>query len=265
MLARVLEQTAEKWQQLMTCQTDLLLPAELPFYVRAESWSRAGTVLDIGTGNGYYLRRLATYFPEKSYTGIDISAAHIHAAVDSTATDKGLNKPQIQFVESDFFDYAGEFDIAIARLCIQHIRSLDRFLEHMRKVVRPGGSVIVVESCDEDRMFIPDMDGIGNFFDALRDNRKSSGYDRDAGKILDHYAEKARFSRVQQARVTTSSDPPGFKQLFFETYMTVLDLVENDFRVESDYSALKNELALWLDNSGAYTHLSVDMSCYEVR
>ena len=70
----------ELWRDLMIRQVDLLFPAELSFYMNEIRWLESRSVLDIGTGNAYYLSNLANYFPEKSYTGIDIDLENIKFA-----------------------------------------------------------------------------------------------------------------------------------------------------------------------------------------
>jgi tRNA G46 methylase TrmB len=71
---------AYKWRRLMKYQTALLFPMELAFYHRRQEWHNASSVVDLGTGNGYYLFKLASHFPLKQYTGIDFSGTNIKAA-----------------------------------------------------------------------------------------------------------------------------------------------------------------------------------------
>ena len=47
------------WNRIMRYQVDFSFPLELPVYLSVASWHTAERVLDLGSGDGYYLRRLA--------------------------------------------------------------------------------------------------------------------------------------------------------------------------------------------------------------
>ena len=46
------------WDQMQRLQTDFAIAQELSFYYASPQWHEARTVLDIGAGNGYYLKRI---------------------------------------------------------------------------------------------------------------------------------------------------------------------------------------------------------------
>src|SRR5215468_1538514 len=70
----------EIWDQIQRLQTDFALAQELSCYYTTPQWHAANTVLDLGTGNGYYLQKIAGYFPDKVYRGVDLSAELIAIA-----------------------------------------------------------------------------------------------------------------------------------------------------------------------------------------
>jgi len=62
------------WDELQRLQTDFCFDQELSAYYMCDYWlNDARSILDAGTGNGYFLNRIRELFPRKQYTGIDIS------------------------------------------------------------------------------------------------------------------------------------------------------------------------------------------------
>lgn len=245
----------------MELQTDLLFPAEIPFFVRNEMWRRSQTVLDLGTGNGYYLRRMARVYPDKSYIGVDVDDYYIKQAKIAEHEPLDLSEP-IKYQLSNIFDVTGDFDAIIARLLIQHLDSLEAFSDLLKRILDKEGSVYVIESCDEDRAFLPDMPNLRNFFSAFRENREQAGFSRDNGQLLSTRCRDLGLTEVNSQIVTTSSLFDITKELFFETYMTVSEIVRLNFHLDVDQDALKRELRDWCSMDGGYTHLSVRINQY---
>lgn len=115
----------KSWNQIMRYQVDFSFPLELPVYLSMESWRSADYVLDLGSGDGYYARRLAEYFIEKSYTCVDIDDRAIEAGrMQFVASGDPLDSAeefQIEFENADILNYKGSFPVAIARLLVQHL------------------------------------------------------------------------------------------------------------------------------------------------
>ena len=261
-MSKLNSQIIEKqWRRLMKLQTDLLFPVELPFYVRRPEWNNADTVLDLGTGCGYYLCKLASYFPDKQYTGVDFSETHIKAAQKYYGTNFRHSATKLTFVLSDIFDITGQYDAIIARLLIQHLKSLDLFLQTAHRLLRANGALFVIESCDSDRLFLPDVPLLRDFFAALRENRLANGCNRDAGEIVASKASQFGFKECSSDLVTASSVFPSFKERFLEAYLTACDLTRNDFDLDFEYESLKENLQTWYQNPIAYTQLSLRMLC----
>ena len=100
-------------------------------------------VLDAGCGNGYYLSRLQPYFPEKTYTGIDISPE----MVDQLRAKPG--GADIKVTMGSFADVSvvGRFDLVyvvfntfyMLRTREEQMRCVQRVAEHLS----PGGSFVL--------------------------------------------------------------------------------------------------------------------------
>jgi SAM-dependent methyltransferase len=99
------------------------------------------TVLDFGCGNMYTSLELLQLNPSLNITGIDVIR-------DQNLTDEALANPKISFKTTDeaginFPD--NTFDVAIALATMHHTPNPPFFLSELKRVVRPGGHIILIE------------------------------------------------------------------------------------------------------------------------
>lgn len=99
------------------------------------------SVLDFGCGNMYTAIQLLGHRPNISITGLDIIR-------DQNLSDDILADKRMQFVQSlseilPFDD--NHFDGVIALATLHHTPDPEYFLRELKRVVKPGGFVILVE------------------------------------------------------------------------------------------------------------------------
>ncbi|MFI5222271.1 MAG: class I SAM-dependent methyltransferase [Bacteroidia bacterium] len=111
-------------------------------------------ILDFGAGNMYLAERLSEMVPGLKITGIDV--------IEDQNFDKTILKefPNIFFQKYDgdkipFND--GTFDHAIASAVMHHTPDPEYFLSELKRIVKPGGSILLVEEMYHnpiDRFFV---------------------------------------------------------------------------------------------------------------
>ena len=106
-------------------------------------------VLEVGVGTGL---ALPLYAPEKRITGIDLSRAMLTRA-RARAVALGLRHVE-ELLEMDAqatsFE-AGSFDVAVAMFVASVVPDPHRLVKELRRVVRPGGKILIVNHFARDR------------------------------------------------------------------------------------------------------------------
>ena len=118
-------------------------PAAIQF-VLAQALPLGGSVLEIGTGKGRFLVKLAPH--AATVTTVDVSAEEQHCARLS-ARYAGVEE-KIRFVRRDAARLpwrADTFDAAVTMNAMHHIPHFERVLEHMLRVVKPGGKIVLAD------------------------------------------------------------------------------------------------------------------------
>jgi len=102
-------------------------------------------VLEGGCGVGGQTVVLARRSPQAVFTSVDISSASL-AEAKKVATEKGLSN--VRFQEADIMDLPfgeGSFDHVFVCFVIEHLGDPVGALAGLKRVLRPGGSITVIE------------------------------------------------------------------------------------------------------------------------
>ncbi|MBL0388068.1 methyltransferase domain-containing protein [Tumebacillus sp. ITR2] len=122
-------------------------------------------MLDIGTATG---RTLMTFAPHiREGIGLDLTPAML-AIAEREAKAAGLTHLSWQEGDVENLPFAdGSFDLITARICAHHFPNVQRAVEEMARVLKPGGRLMIVDN------YAPEHDGGDVFINAieiLRDN-----------------------------------------------------------------------------------------------
>ena len=110
-------------------------PAEVAL---SEIVSRApSSVLEIGCGTGAFAERVGRALPSVTYLATDQSAAMVEAA-----RARGIPAEVVDATVLPFPDES--FDVVVAAWMLYHVPDLDSTLAEVRRVLRPGGTLVAV-------------------------------------------------------------------------------------------------------------------------
>ena len=96
--------------------------------------------LDVGCGSGRFTPILAESFDQ--VIGIDISQPLIEI------TRRKKSRPNIEYRVHDLrtFDDASGFDLIFSSTTLHHVADLSTALLHLRRLVRPGGTTVLIDN-----------------------------------------------------------------------------------------------------------------------
>jgi ubiquinone/menaquinone biosynthesis C-methylase UbiE len=123
------------------------------FYVEATTretlkrvpMSASSRVLDVGCGTGELLRRLRAKYPDAALAGLDPVAEML-----AVARDKLSGREDLRIGYADSLPWsAGTFDAVVSCNMFHYISHPVQALREMSRVLRPGGSLVLTDWCDD--------------------------------------------------------------------------------------------------------------------
>lgn len=108
--------------------------------------ARGGVAVDLGCGNGWYLRALARHFPHVHGIGLDGFAENIRQAGERAAAE-GVGA-RLSFRAGDIYDYSvGEpVDLVAMNRALHHVwEQKEKVMHILHDALRPGGAVVIWE------------------------------------------------------------------------------------------------------------------------
>jgi len=244
----------EIWDQIQWLQTDFSLAQELTFYYTSSQWHAAKTVLDLGTGNGYFLRKIAARFPNKNYHGIDVSAELIAIA------EREAGGGNVSFSHRNLFDVTEPYDFVLMRLLLQHLDDIQAVLDHIAELTSPGKSALIIDAHDTLRFFHPDLPEFMAFFAAYAEHERKAGRDRCVAKRVEQAIASSPGWRLGGTlQLLIPSTIPGNLDLFTRTYTLLVDLVEQAGELQYDFSTIKEAWRRWSEKPDAYTQVGLNL------
>jgi SAM-dependent methyltransferase len=235
-----------RWDDLLRLQVDLFFPQESAYLQTFEPWRAARHVLDVGCGNGYYLSRLQSEFPQKLYFGIDLSRELI---AEARTRHSG---PDLRFAQANLFDFSPprRFDLVVMRFLVQHLTDLAAVIERAERLATVDGGLLVVEpdlGASRNTPATPRFEELLERFEAVR---KADG--RMKGRLDEFGAIAARagwrLERDHHLMVTTPR--PIENAQLLPVYFRWIELCENSGLLAYPFAEARRELTDWAaDNS----------------
>ncbi len=139
-------------------------------------------VLEAGCGVGAQTVALAARSPQATFVSIDLAADSLAQARLRT---RGL--PNVQLQRADIFalPFAPEsFDHVFVCFVLEHLRDPSGALAHLRRVLKPGGSMTVIEGDHGSAYFHPDSEAARSAIRCLVELQRDAGGDSLIGRRL---------------------------------------------------------------------------------
>ncbi|UCE31873.1 MAG: methyltransferase domain-containing protein [Burkholderiales bacterium] len=161
------------------------------------SYPAGSKVLEAGCGVGAQTVTLARNSAEAHITAIDISAVSIEQA---SARVEAAGLDNVQFVRADIFALPFEpasFDHVFVCFVLEHLARPVRALELLKSLLRPGGTITVIEGDHGSAYFHPDAEAANEAIACQVELQRRAGGDAMIGRRVYPLLLQAGFESVQ--------------------------------------------------------------------
>jgi 2-polyprenyl-3-methyl-5-hydroxy-6-metoxy-1,4-benzoquinol methylase len=118
----------------------------LPSLPEVDAALRAGgRVADVGCGFGWSSVGIATGYPAARVDGFDVDVPSIEQARTNAAEAGVADRVRFEVVDAGGLHTEGEYDLVTAFECVHDLPDPVAVLGAMRRLVRPGGTVLVMD------------------------------------------------------------------------------------------------------------------------
>jgi ubiquinone/menaquinone biosynthesis C-methylase UbiE len=250
------------WDRFLTNQTNLFFKNEIELFGDQKWWIESHNILEIGSGNGEYLSKMAQAFPEKDYTGIELQEKPLaHAKARFNFDNLSFAQGNAEVFNPDF---AGQFDVVVFRLTLQHLKAPKAALEYAYRYLKPQGYLLIIDSCDKAHKSSCSCHTLALAVQALNE-KNSKGNRYITLEILNELLSEGPLS--QQFQVETSNLTPkglpkaGFKQmifqgadrsLYFSHALLFFGIVKKEWDIPINLSTAYDELQVYLKDETSW-------------
>ncbi len=199
--------------------------------------SHANHVLDIGTGNGYFLCKLAKHYPNKQFTGIEM-AVDLANTANKYAHANNLSNVDIIHAQCPSCALPMTYDMAIARLCLYNASNRCDIISWVRDQLNPGGQFAIMDVNDDNAYSYPHHDAFSKLIHAINLIANDNNWDRCIGKKLPSLLIQAGYKdirlHIQTGYSSFEMDIDSFYNLLYG-YASITRKVIPDAFTEADY------------------------------
>ncbi|SFW90984.1 L-histidine N(alpha)-methyltransferase [Amycolatopsis australiensis] len=156
-------------------------------------------VLEVGCGVGAQTVHLLARSPHARLTAVDVSA-------ESLAEARARVGPGVEFRQADLFTLDGEYDHLFVCFVLEHLAEPEKALTHLKTLLRPGGTITVVEGDHGSAFFHPRSEHAQAAIGCLVRLQAGAGGDALIGRRLYPLLDAAGFAEVRVEPRTVYAD-----------------------------------------------------------
>ena len=188
------------------------------------SWPDGSTVLEAACGVGAQTRIISQKNPKTRFVSIDLSEKSLMTA-SQTIDFHGIKN--VEFLQADVLKLPFEddyFDHVFVCFLLEHLTEPEIILKELRRVLKSGGSITVIEGDHGSTYFYPDSEMAQNVIKAQVKLQKQNGGNAHIGRQLYPMLKEAGFANVAvNPRVVYVDDSrPEMKESFTRKTFTAM-------------------------------------------
>ena len=188
-------------------------------------------VLEAGCGVGAQTKIIAKKNPDVKFVSVDISEKSIGEA-SSLVNSLGINN--VEFQQADIYDLPFEdesFDSVFVCFVLEHLHDPQKALKELQRVLRPGGTMMVIEGDHGSTFFYPESKFAHMAIDCQVQLQKQNGGNSNIGRELYPLLKSAGLSEViiSPRMVYVDASKPQLVEGFIKnTFTAMIEGVEKD-------------------------------------
>ena len=147
-------------------------------------FTKDSIVLEAGCGVGAQTKIIATKNPDSDFISVDISEDSIREA---KGIIKSLGINNVEFKQADIYNLPFKdetFDSVIICFVLEHLQNPKQALNELRRVLKPGGTMIAIEGDHGSTFFYPDSKYAYSAINCQIQLQKQSGGNSNIGREL---------------------------------------------------------------------------------
>lgn len=188
------------------------------------AYPAGSNVLEAGCGVGAQTVILAKRSPEAHFTSIDCSLDSL-AQVRAALTREQLANVTVQHADIFHLPFAERtFDHVFVCFVLEHLRQPQEALLHLQRVLKPGGTITVIEGDHDSAYFYPDSPDARHVIRCLIESQARMGGNACIGRQLFPLLTEAGFQNatVSPRMVYVDASRPAWVEGFTQNTFTAM-------------------------------------------
>lgn len=187
-------------------------------------WPVGSKILEAGCGVGAQTKIIAPKNYGSKFTSIDISNESV--ALAKVQADV-LNLNNVQVEQGDIFNLKFEdeyFDHVFVCFVLEHLSNPELALKELKRVLKPGGSIMIIEGDHGSTYFHPDSKAAHKAIQCQVELQRRNGGNANIGRELYPIIEKAGFKsiKVSPRQVYVDDSKPDLVEGFTRNTFTAM-------------------------------------------
>jgi ubiquinone/menaquinone biosynthesis C-methylase UbiE len=196
----------------------LVRQAQIGLHLERTLWPKFGVkpgidVIDVGSGPGVVSCALAKAVSPGHVLGIDANELMLDVARRTQQAERVEN---VEFTKGDVYDLhmnSASADLAYARFLFQHLSDSSRALREIWRVLRPGGTIGVIDIDDAWLLLHPEPKSLASFLKRAAGAQARGGGTRSIGRSFYGLLRTAGFTDVTVGVFPVTSQEIGLENL----------------------------------------------------
>jgi len=233
---------------MLSIQAEMCFPFEYSFY-KDLHMDKIKNVVEVGCGNGNYLRILKTHFPNAIYEGLDHCEEFIKIARQTISDDLNIKHASLEGLTNNH-------DLIILRLVLHQIEDRISFIKKLSEVLNNDSQVIVIESWDVKFRLYPTLVNFLNHLKRHRDILSPNTASRHLKDCLKEEMKKVGLILDKENYYYVPSTLPGYKEKYYSYMLATSKIIGCSEEVIRDINA-------WYYNPAAYAQIGLFISNFK--